>query len=507
MIRTLLLSFLMIPFLTQAQMVSIADARQIDADGVMIMLDEPATIQGITVGYNFRPGGITWTVYDTTDKIGLSVFNSGDELGYAFKQGDHIEITGVLAQFNGLSQIAAESITLVNEGNPVPEPASVAGLNEDSESALITLENVSLVDASQWQNSGSFNVDVTNGITISQVRVDSDTDISGRGAPTGVFSISGMGGQFDSESPYFEGYQLFPRTSLDIDPYIEEGEMYMPLTIAEARSVNTEGVSNYDGQAIQLNGFALGINLRPGGLQFALVDDNNVGIGVFSLNDDFGYTVVEGENLIIEGSISQFNGLTQINVETITPTEGAPVTTLPKVVSELSEDTESSLTKLENLSYVDQNQWLGDGSSFNVELTDGSNTFVMRIDNDTEMSSEPAPLDISAVIGIGGQFDSDAPFLDGYQILPRYWSDIDISSSAEDILSTYEVEIYPNPVSAFVRIDSPFSISNISIYSTDGKLVSQSNQSTIDASELNSGNYILKFEVDGKMTTSRFYKN
>ena len=34
--------------------------------------------------------------------------------------------------------------------------------------------------------------------------------------PEGAFNVVGIGGQFDSEAPLLEGYQLLPRSSADI---------------------------------------------------------------------------------------------------------------------------------------------------------------------------------------------------------------------------------------------------------------------------------------------------
>jgi len=497
MIRALLSICMILPLFLDAQNISITDAREIDADGVMVPLGQAATVEGITVGYNFRPGGVTWVVYDTTNNIGLSVFSSTTDFGYAFKPGDHVSIEGTLDQFNGLSQIAADTLFILNEGNPEPAPQSVAGLDENSESKLVTLANVTLVDPSQWQTSGSFNVDVTNGITVNQVRIDSDTDISGKGAPTGVFSITGVGGQFDSETPFLQGYQLFPRSSMDIDPYIEDGVMYTPLGIAEARKVDADGIANYLGQSVELTGAALGINFRPGGLQFALIDQDNVGIGVFSFDDDFGITdLVEGLEYTIQGSISQFNGLTQIDVETITATGVIYPPVAPQVDPQMSEDTESSLVELLGWTVTDPSQWLGDGSSFNVDITNGLGSTIMRIDADTELSTMMLPSTTMHITGIGGQFDNSVPHLEGYQILPRYASDLQPASSVYDLLAKYEINVFPNPTSDFVSVQTNEPISQINVLNMSGKLIRSSNSNEVNLGDLSEGTYLLRFTID-----------
>lgn len=62
------------------------------------------------------------------------------------------------------------------------------------------------------------------------------------------------------------------------------------------------------------------------------------------------------------------------------------------------------------------------------------NTFIIRIDDNTELSTSTL-LDINylgmfsdlfQVKGIGSQFDTDAPYSSGYQLMPRYISDFEI---------------------------------------------------------------------------------
>ena len=480
-----------------AQDVTIAEARENDADGVMILLDEPATVEGVTVGFNFRPGGITWVIFDLDDNIGLSVFNTNDTLGYSFKQGDLVRISGTLTQFNGLSQIAADAIEVVSEGNMIPDPQIIQALDEDSESRLVTFQNCELVDPDQWQNSGSFNVEVTNGISIIQVRIDSDTDISGRGAPTGVFSITGMGGQFDSDVPYDEGYQIFPRYSTDIDPYNEEGVTYAPLSIDEANNTDADGIAVYDGDQVELTGTTLGINFRPAGLQFALVDDDNNGIGLFNLEGDLGYSYAEGDNITVQGAISQFNGLTQINPDNIVVNSSGNSLPESLKVDVLGENTESSFVRL-NGSYTltDENQWLGDGSDFNVDISNGTNLITMRIDADTEMSTMMAPAMPFTLHGVGGQFDNEVPYNEGYQILPRTRDDINETLSAEDLIAEYGVQVFPLPVNSTLHVNANERISSIAVFDITGRRVLDSEASSLDMQSLNPGQYILKIRIN-----------
>ena len=204
------------------------------------------------------------------------------------------------------------------------------------------------------------------------------------------------------------------------------------LPIYDIGTINTvdgtTGVADSIDVECQIQGIVYGIDLRGGnGVQFT-VRDATGGIGVFStsLND---YTVQEGDEVTIQGTIVQFNGLTQISPDEIMLVSTGNTLETPDVVTVLDESTESDLVRINGVELVDPGQWPGDGSGFNITITDGNNNYTVRIDNDVELSSMPAPLGTFDIIGLGGQFDNQSPFLEGYQLLPRYAADI-ISTNA-----------------------------------------------------------------------------
>lgn len=95
----------------------------------------------------------------------------------------------------------------------------------------------------------------------------------------------------------------------------------------------------------QLDGVVYGVNLRAQGLQFTLIDDSNDGIAVFSSTKSFGYSVKEGDKISVRGRISQFQGLTQILLDTLL-TNGTGILKDATEVNFLNETTESQLVVL-----------------------------------------------------------------------------------------------------------------------------------------------------------------
>ncbi len=398
----------------------------VDADGVVDSVDVACQLQGVVYGVNRRPGGLEIVIIDGNND-GIGVFSSSNDFGYTVNEGDEVIIRGEIGQYNGLAQIYADTAFMVSSGNMLVDPTVVTALDETTESQLVTIENLTIVDPADWTNSGSgFNVDVTDGTNTYTMRIDADVDLYGTSAPTGTFHLTGLGGQFDFSSPYLEGYQILPRYMADIEIIMENDPNYPPYDIGVVTTVDADGVVDSLDVACQLQGVVYGVNRRPGGLEIVIIDGNNDGIGVFSSSNDFGYTVNEGDEVIIRGEIGQYNGLAQIYADTAFMVSSGNMLVNPTVVTALDETTESQLVTIENLTIVDPADWTNSGSGFNVDVTDGTNTYTMRIDADVDLYGTVAPASAFNLTGLGGQFDSSSPYLGGYQILPRYIADIEL---------------------------------------------------------------------------------
>ncbi len=191
----------------------------IDADGVGDSLGVECIIEGITHGANLRAGGLQFAVIDDSgDAIGLF---SGGNLGYTYAEGDRIKVTGVISQFNGLLQTDATAVEFISSGNDLIGPTDVLVLDESTESKLVRVKELEIVDPNDWEGDGSsFNVDfMSAGGEIITLRIDSDTEVADweEGPIEGVWKITGIGGQFDGDAPFDSGYQMFPRYISDFD--------------------------------------------------------------------------------------------------------------------------------------------------------------------------------------------------------------------------------------------------------------------------------------------------
>lgn len=480
---------------------SLTDARETDANGYPVLDGTVMTVEGLVINPNLRPGGLTFAIFDVDENIGLSVFSLDDDLGYTPTPGDFVEIAGTLGQFRGLCQIVATSVTVVSSGNALPAPQPITSLNEMTESALVVFEDATFVDESEWTQSGSgFNASMTNGTNTITMRIDSDVDIYNMEIPTGTFDIVGVGGQFDQDDPLFGGYQLLPRSSADIQPYIPAGLVYTPLSIPDAKATDSDGVTTRDNEAVQVSGVIHGINFRPSGLQFTIIDANANGIGVFSADDQLGLDFSEGKAISIDGRINQFAGLIQIIPDAITVQSDSEPLTPVAAVTVLDESTESAHISVEDVTYVDPSEWLGDGSSFNVRFINAAGDSILaRVDSDSPLATSSG-INITGftgtLFGIGGQFDTSVPHDEGYQIVLL---DFLSTTSTKDLLADYNIAIFPNPVVDKLQINSEKQLESIRIYSQQGKKIASFNdQRNIQIGHLQAGNYILHFTVDDK---------
>ena len=289
---------------------------------------------------------------------------------------------------------------------------------------------------------------------------------------------------------------------------------YPAYSIDQINGIDADGAADSLGVFCELTANVYGVNLRPTGLQFTMIDDNNDGITVFSAAQNFGYTVKEGDKITVRGSINQFNGLLQIFPDALTKvSENNPLVT-PLAVQVHSEDTESKLIRINNLRYVDIAQWAtGQGTGFSVFMVSDTHpldTIQVRIDDNVDLFNQPAPPVPFNLTGIGGQFDNAPPYASGYQIAPRYIPDVSTLVGIQQADFSEEVRISPNPAVDVLRIQTDVPFEALRIFNADGRLVfvvTKPEQALeIPVGNLTSGVYFVRFEKSGAAWATRFVK-
>jgi|GEM_PF-1208429 len=475
--------------------VTIPEVRENDADFFPVLMGERVEVAGVVYGNNLRPQGLQFTIIDD-DNVGVSVFNASGDLGYSVTEGDLITIWGEVDQFNGLAQIAPDSIELISQDNPLVDPRVVTEFGEDTESSLIMLEDVEITNPEDWPSPGSTaNIFVENQHGTFLMRIQREVNL-GANPPVGVFDLIGIGGQFTTNVPADDGYQIIPRYADDIGT--DPTDQYMPVTMPELRENDLDGIPVLIEELVEATAVVYGINYRPQGLQFTIIDENNVGVGIFRPSGNLDYEVTEGDLITVRGEVSEFRGLTQINAHEIDLIDTDQELVEPRVVDVLDESTESSLVQLQNVWIQDPSEWPQEGEEGNVVLERNGETFILRVQRESRLGAALTDVGLN-VTGIGTQFTTNIPANDGYQIVPRYEEDIEPVVSVYNIQEEVFIDLWPNPVQDRVNITSDYPVESISIFSTDGRLIEEfktdSGSIQLDISGYQSGTYIVKVET------------
>ncbi|HET7433359.1 MAG TPA: lamin tail domain-containing protein, partial [Thermoanaerobaculia bacterium] len=207
-------------------LITIAEAREdVDSttgvspdDYVPDRLGQQVKIRGVVTSVDFR-GASGTEVYIQDPTGGVDIFSTS--INTTLNIGDNIEVTGTVAQFNGLTEITpsgAADIVVLAPGtlpDPILEVVTLSqlangGPGESYEGRLVRVNNVSITSPPATFAANT-NYNITDGVVTVQMRIDSDTDIDGTAPPAGTFSVIGVLGQFDNAAPFDSGYQLFPR--------------------------------------------------------------------------------------------------------------------------------------------------------------------------------------------------------------------------------------------------------------------------------------------------------
>jgi DNA/RNA endonuclease YhcR with UshA esterase domain len=194
--------------------------KQTSASKTADSLNVRCRVFGTVHGVNMRVAGMNFTIMDGTG--GMGVFTNPKTFGYTVTEGDSIMIQGTVSQFQGLVQLdKLDTIIKIATAQPLKKAKVVSGVDESTESVLVQMRRVKMVDPAEWPSAalaanGFKNVRVMNTSgRVDTLNIDAETDIDGSTAPVGYFDVTGIGGQFDNSTPYLSRYVLSPRSIND----------------------------------------------------------------------------------------------------------------------------------------------------------------------------------------------------------------------------------------------------------------------------------------------------
>lgn len=225
------------------------------------------------------------------------------------------------------------------------------------------------------------------------------------------------------------------------------------MTIAEARvDADGDGIPDLLGETVTISGIATcEPNLfSASGVSF-YVQDATAGINVYAFEAPPGLS--PGEEWEITGEILFYNGLTEISPNSVNDyvyvgNPGVPEPVQLARNQSVTEPLEGMLLAAGNQSQV---QWTTvatnpsmAGGGYNFDVWNGLVVIPVRVNETTGITLDNISIGTRLFLrGIGGQYSTQPPYDSGYQILPRYQSDIIVFNPS--IGAFFHLDVIGNP--------------------------------------------------------------
>jgi hypothetical protein len=232
------------------------DLRENDNNGVSVLNGEFVVFRGIVNVDNYTIDSLTESnFFVQDDNAGVNIFRGSVPAN--IMEGDCVEVSGWVSQYNGLTEIVGSGsgnctfrVELLGSNVDVtPQILTSQSSFEPYEGMLAEIRNCTIVGGDPWPTGIGQNANVTltdgNGTFI--LRFDGDSHAGTAPQPSGTFSVRGIITQFDSSSPYTEGYQLTLRYASDVLAGSAVGDA--PVTVAESFTLTNAYPNPFNGIA------------------------------------------------------------------------------------------------------------------------------------------------------------------------------------------------------------------------------------------------------------------
>jgi phosphatidylserine/phosphatidylglycerophosphate/cardiolipin synthase-like enzyme len=206
-----------------------------------------------------------------------------------------------------------------------------------------------------------------------------------------------------------------------------------PMPIADAKVSDADGIPLLNNTLITVRGVV------TSGNQFgaaAYIQDNSAGMVVYG--SSFSSAVTIGDEVIVSGLVQPFRGLFEIANPMLHSivSHGNIVDPLVVTTSQIANDGiggveiyEGSIVRINSVTVTDTFNvsiptWAVTGSGTNYRLHDATGYIDIRVSSLVDFANQSAPQGVFDVIGVVSQFKSTAPYIGGYQLMPRFSKDI-----------------------------------------------------------------------------------
>lgn len=220
------------------------------------------------------------------------------------------------------------------------------------------------------------------------------------------------------------------------------------IPISDLHLNYANGVPTLLGQTVTVSGVVTApTGLFNGYTLEAYVQDATGGVNVYVTGGALVWNLALGDSVIVTASVAQYNGMTELGITTssTTITNHGPAATPPAPLplgcaqvdasfhADNREPDEGRLVRLDDLNITSGAWPTTAGGNTVLTVSDGAGSCLLYIDQDTELNGSPDPGANFSVIGLLKQYDYSSPYTSGYEVVPRYPSDVFPTSSGPSV--------------------------------------------------------------------------
>jgi len=197
-----------------------------------------------------------------------------------------------------------------------------------------------------------------------------------------------------------------------------------PIPIADLRENGIDGLPLLLGQTVVLRGVVTADEQQ--GIASYFQDATG---GMVAYSASFSAAVDVGDEVTVMGTVVHYNGLVELTPANMMELHATGVTVEPTVVTlaqvvgqgASGEPYEAMLLRVNGVTVQGAGSWAG---NTNYTISDDTATGQMRVSSTCQLVGQPIPSGPFDLVALCGQFDTSSPYHSGYQLLPRFSTDV-----------------------------------------------------------------------------------
>jgi len=438
----------------------ISTIRENNANGEPVLSGQVRSVCGVVTMSNQL--GAAGPIYITGDTGSMALYGAGFVTGVTI--GDEIQATGTVGFFSGLTELVTPTYLNIvgHPGEPAPVATTLVDLAADGESfeaQFVDDEGYQLIPRSladfyftgnQPPSIGGvahapYVPTATEPVTVTATVVDDVAltsvslayQVNGGGFTTVPMSVV-SGDVYGATIPAQADLAMveYYVTATDDQSETSTGATYSYTVyntfpcgdIAAMRVLDENGVPVMVNQRVFVCGTVTATNQFDATRGPVYITGPTGSMAVYGTAAlPAGLQI--GDEYQAIGVLKNYNGLVEVD-----PTEysevlgsGTPVAPLAVTLADLiatPEAYEARLVEVSGLTLDPGAVWPAPGSNATLTVWQGTDSFALQIDRDTDLDEGMAPAGTFTLRALVGQYDTSSPFDAGYQLLPRFQADI-----------------------------------------------------------------------------------